>query len=126
MPGNPEAKIKRIADLVEWHKEFSTAFDRLLPHIYRFNGETHTGDARRDAWADADRCVVMAGAALVKLEAVLRSDAIQRAKPRGKATYVKVEAEVDEGIGTPMYSDERRGADGRCGVFTARCPTGPG
>lgn len=100
MPGNPEAKIKRIADLVEWHKEFSTDFDRLLPHIYRFNGETHTGDARRDAWADADRCVVMAGAALTELESVLRSHIVTSTVNRGgrygyhvKAAPVKVAGE---------------------------------
>ncbi|MEE9128544.1 MAG: phage integrase SAM-like domain-containing protein [Phycisphaerales bacterium] len=53
MPGNPQAKIKHIANLVEWHKELSADFDKALPPIYRFNGVTSTGDARRDAWANA-------------------------------------------------------------------------
>ncbi len=44
MPGNPEAKIKRIADLVEWHKELSDDFDKALPNIYRFNGVTDKPD----------------------------------------------------------------------------------
>ena len=98
MPGNPQAKIKRVTDLAEWHRELSSDFDRLLPSCYRFNGVASTGDARRDAWANADRCVVMTGAALTELESVLRSDAIQRAKPRGEpSTYVKVEsAETEE------------------------------
>ena len=84
MPGRPHMQIKRIADLVEWHKELSADFDKALPSCYRFNGETDTGDRRRDAWANADRCIVMTGAALTELEAVLRSHAIGRAKPRGK------------------------------------------
>ncbi len=101
MPGNPEAKIRRIASIVEWHKELSADFDKLLPSIYRFNGVTSTDDPRRDAWAEADRCVVMTGAALVELERVLRSDAIRRAKPRGRP-----KEKVDVRIGTPMYADE--------------------
>lgn len=101
MSGNPQAKIKRITDLVEWHKELSADFDKLLPSMYRFNGVASTGDRRRDAWASVDKCVVMTGAALTELEAVLRSAAIVRAKPRGKP-----KAEVDERIGAPMYADE--------------------
>ncbi len=54
MPGNPERKIRLVADIVEWHKELSADFDKLLPGIYRFNGVTSTGDRRRDAWANAD------------------------------------------------------------------------
>ncbi len=51
----------------------------------------------------------MTGAALTKLEAILRSAAIERAKPRGKLSkYTKVghNAAPDERIGTPMYADE--------------------
>lgn len=109
MPGNPQAKIKHIANLCEWFTELAAEFDKVLPHIYRFNGVESTGDRRRDAWADADRLIVMAGAALTKLEAVLRSAAIQRALPRGRAsTCAKVEddAEPDKRIGAPMYADE--------------------
>ncbi len=101
MPGNPERKIKLVSNLVEWHKELSLDFDKALPSIYRFNGVASTCDARRDAWANADRCVVMTGAALELLERVLRSAAIERAKPRGRP-----KEKVDERIGTPMYADE--------------------
>ena len=108
MPGRPLDKIKRIADLCEWHKELAVDFDKALPPMYRYNGEADTGDARRDAWADCGS-IVMTGAALTKLEAVLRSAAIERAKPRGKPTkYTRVghDAGKDERIGTPMYADE--------------------
>lgn len=83
MPGNPQAKIKRIADIVEWYKELSADFDALLPPIYRFDGVTSTGDPRRDAWANADRCVVMTGAALTELESVLRSHIVTSTVDRG-------------------------------------------
>ena len=73
----------------------STDFDKLLPPTYRFNGEASTGDRRRDAWANADRCVVMTGAALSELERVLRSAAIERAKPRGEPK-AEVVADVAE------------------------------
>lgn len=94
MPGNPQRTIRRIADLVGWHTELAAEFDKALPHIYRFNGVADTGDARRDAWACADRDIINAGIALRELERVLRAAAMQRAKPRGKpSTYVKVEAD---------------------------------
>ena len=54
MPGNPERKIRLVADLVAWHQELAADFDRLLPRIYRFNGVTDTRDRRRDAWANAE------------------------------------------------------------------------
>ena len=86
-------QVKRIADLAEWHKELSADFDKALPSCYRFNGETDTGDRRRDAWANADKLIVQTGAALTELERVLRSHAIERSKPRGKsAKHVEVGA----------------------------------
>ncbi len=94
MPGNPEAKIKRIANLVEWFGEFSSDFDKALPPIYRFNGVTSTGDVRRDAWANADRCVVMTGAALAELERVLRSHIVTSTVDRGGRHRYHVKAAV--------------------------------
>lgn len=97
MPGNPAAKLKRVADLVEWYKELSADFDKLLPPCYRFNGVASTDDQRRDAWANADKCIVMAGAALTELESVLRSHIVTSTVDRGgrhryhvKAAPVKV------------------------------------
>ena len=84
MPGNPEAKIRRIASIVEWHRELSTDFDKLLPPMYRFNGEPSTGDRRADAWSNADKCIVMTGAALTELESVLRSHLVTSTVNRGK------------------------------------------
>ncbi len=84
MAGKPQVKLRNVANLCEWFTELAVDFDTLLPPCYRFNGEASTGDARRDAWSNADKCIVMTGAALTELEAVLRSDAIERAKPRGK------------------------------------------
>ncbi len=75
MPGNPQAKLKRVADLAEWFTELAVEFDRLLPSIYRFNGEPLTGDQRADAWAATDRCIITTAAALNDLEAVLRDHA---------------------------------------------------
>ncbi len=54
MPGRPQDKIKRIANLCEWFTELAADFDKALPPRYRYNGEASTGDARRDAWADVD------------------------------------------------------------------------
>ncbi len=111
MPGKPIPESQRIDKLIERFAVLATEIDDLLPAWYRFNSEASTGDLRRDAWANADtKCIVMTGAALTELEAVLRTDAIERAKPRGRAgKYTKVEPDgdaPDERIGTPMYADE--------------------
>ncbi len=99
MPGNPQAKIKGVADIVEWHKELSADFDKLLPNIYRFDGVASTGDARRDAWANADRCVVMTGAALAELERVLRSHVVSSAVDRGGRHRYHVKAAAVKSAG---------------------------
>ncbi len=96
MPGRPQDKIKRIADLVAWHKELAADFDKLLPPMYRFNGVADTGDARRDAWANADRCVVMTGAALVELEDALRDHAKLPAMDEHHEPEAEVSGEVAE------------------------------
>ncbi len=110
MPGNPQAKIKAIAALCEWHRELSTDFDKALPSIYRHSGQKPGQDRRANAWGNADKCIMLAGAALTELESVLRSHAITKAKPPGRpAKYVKVEHDEDapdERIGTPMFVDE--------------------
>ena len=98
MPGRPVTQLKRIANLVEWFSEIAADFDKILPPCYRFDGAVPTGDPRADAWAAADKAVITTAAALNKLESVLRTQAMLRAKPRGKsAVYVKVEsATTDE------------------------------
>ena len=95
MPGNPQAKLKRVANLCEWFSELATDFDRLLPACYRFNGEPSTGDQRADAWANADRCIITTASALNELEGVLRRQSMLRSKPRGE-NKPQVEAEVVE------------------------------
>ena len=83
MPGNPQTKIKAIAALCEWHKELSADFDKLLPHIYRHCGEEPGQDRRANAWSYADRCIMLAGAALTELESVLRSHVVTSTVDRG-------------------------------------------
>ena len=84
MPGNPEAKLKRIDNIVDWFADLASEFDKALPKIYRYDGQPPGRDRRANAWSNADKCIVMTGAALATLERVLRSHAIERAKPRGR------------------------------------------
>ncbi len=109
MAGTPERKIRLVAGLVEWHKELSNDFRKLLPGMYRYRGVNNSGDARRDAWSNCDRLIATTAKALTELERVLRTAAMERAKPRGnppKYTRVGRDAGKDERIGTPMYVDE--------------------
>ena len=76
--------------------ELSDDFGKLLPRVYWFDGVTSTNDARRDAWANADRCVVMTGAALVELEDALRDHAKLPAMDEHHEPEAEVSGEVAE------------------------------
>lgn len=99
MPGNPTAKLKRVADIVEWYKELSIDFDKALPPCYRYSGQPPGDDRRANAWAAADKYVVMAGAALTELEAALRSHIVTSTVDRGGRHRYHVKAAAVKSAG---------------------------
>ena len=54
MPGDPLRKLKNVENLVEWFGEFAVDFDKLLPSIYRYDGQKPGRDRRANAWARVD------------------------------------------------------------------------
>lgn len=84
MPGNPEAKSRRVDDLVSWFAEFAVDFDKILPSIYRFDGSNPGRDRRANAWARVDQHVILLNDALSELQTVLRSRIVTSTVNRGK------------------------------------------
>ena len=84
MPGNPEAKLKRIDNLVSWFSELAVDWGQTLPSIYRYDGSKPGRDRRANAWARVDQQVILLAEALSELQTVLRSRVVTTGAQRGK------------------------------------------